>query len=225
MYKTKTAPIEACDVLMHGWDATSETWNGPIPLMAGRRETRSILAKVRTSRSAFQGSLRCSVPGLPCLEFNTSVYDLRDTGLALVHLDGEHRGPVGVMAVIPRSRRKLLRNDFAFELMTIISFLGSPINNGSELVIHDYIEEGLADGAVGHADFYGGDGGSGLRYRHCASAHFEQLAAAMLDWMAERELQDDSLFEEEDCRVCTPITGDCPSWRFRVARCRSIPNR
>src|ERR1019366_3840887 len=109
-------------VLLHGWDAQAESWHGPIPLAPARHDSR-LMSKVRTARGAFQGTLRCSVPGLPCIEFYTAVYDLRDTGLAVVHLDGPHGGPVGIMAVLPRYRRALLRNDFAFELMTLISFL------------------------------------------------------------------------------------------------------
>jgi hypothetical protein len=221
MYKTKTAPIVRCDVQLHGWDAHTESWHGPIPLAAGRRGAHLIQARMPTAHGAFQGKLRCRVPGLPCIEFATAIYDLRDTGLAIVHLDGAHGGPVGIAAVIPRSRRRLLRDDFAFELMTLISFLGSPVIGGCELAIHDYIDEILRTErsatqifAVETAEL-SSDTGIVL------SAHFEQLAAAMLDWMTIRESPDRALFEDEDRMDSTTIPGPCPPIALS-ARCTSV---
>ncbi len=209
MYKMKHTPNERSGVHLHGWDAQAESWNGPIPLAACRRGDR-LTAKVRAARGTFQGKLRCSVPGLPCIEFFTSIYDLGDAGLAIVHLEGSHSGPAGIMAVVPRDRRRLLRNDFAFELMTIISFLGAPVVTGCELQINDYIEEALSSEpsatqvfAVETAEL---DADIGI----VLSAHFEHLAAAMLDWMADRQPQDDALLEGEQYRPCTNIPGDCP---------------
>jgi hypothetical protein len=204
MYKTKDSPNE---VHLHGWDAQADSWHGPIPLAPGRGGTRST-ARVRTARGAFQGKLRCSVPGLPCIEFCTTVYDLGDTGVAIVHLDGAHAGPVGIVAVVPSSRRRLQRNDFAFELMTLISFLSSPINRGSELAIHDYIDEVLRTDPSATQVFaletaeLSSDTGIVL------SAYFEQLAAAILDWMAMREPLDDEMLEGEEYKACTIIPGD-----------------
>jgi hypothetical protein len=145
------------------------------------------------------------------MEFYTAVYDLRDAGLAIVHADGANCGPVGILAVIPRSRRKLLRSDFAFELMTFISFLGSPVNCGSELAIHDYIEETLrtepSDTQIFSVETAEVNSDAGI----VLSAHFENLAAAMLDWMANRELRDDTGAAGEDCQAYTTVPGDCPS--------------
>jgi len=144
------------------------------------------------------------------MEFYTAVYDLSDAGLAIVHLDGAGGGPAGIVAVIPRSRRKLLRSDFAFELMTVISFLGSPVNSGCELAIHEYIEETLR-AEPSHTHIFSvetaevsSDTGIVL------SAHFENLAAAMLDWMAARESLDDAVLEGEHRKPCTSISGDGP---------------
>jgi hypothetical protein len=222
MYKTKTAPIQRGDVHLHGWDSQAESWHGPIPLSAGSRGARNILERIGTARKSFQGKLRCSVPGLPCIEFFTAVYDLRDTGLAIVHLDGEGGGPAGIVAVVPRTRRKLLRNDFAFELMTLISFLGAPIINGSELAIHDYIEEVLRTEPSATQIFAVETAELSSDIGIVLSAHFEDLAAAMLDWMAIRESQDDALLEEdEDCGACTVIAGACPPIAL-PARCAVV---
>jgi len=129
------------------------------------------------------------------MEFYTVVYDLRDTGLAVVHLDGPHDAPVGIVAVVPRNRRRLLRNDFAFELMTVISFLGSPINSGCELVIHDYIEESLRMEPPATQVFAVETAELSSDTAIVLSAHFERLAAAILDWMARREPRDDEAIE------------------------------
>jgi hypothetical protein len=162
---------------------------------------------VRTARGAFQGKLLCSVPGLPCVEFYTSVYDLTDAGLAIVHLDGTHGGPVGIVAVIPRDRRRLLRDDFAFELMTLISFLGSPINSGSELAIHDYIDQVLRVETSTTQIFAVETAELSSDISIVLSAHFEQLAAAMLDWMAAREPADADMFGGKPCQAGPTIRG------------------
>jgi len=210
MYKAKTSPIDRRDVHLHGWDAQAESWHGPIPLAPVRRGARFALAKVRTARGAFQGKLRCSVPGLPCVEFYTAVYDLRDAGLAIVHSDGADGGPVGIVAVIPQDRRRLLRDDFAFEFMTLISFLGSPVNSGSELAIHDYIEEALRTEPSATQVFVVETGEVNPDTGIVLSAHFENLAAAMLDWMATRTPQDDAVLEGEGSTVGTPVPADWP---------------
>jgi hypothetical protein len=150
------------------------------------------------------------VPGLPCIEFYTSVYDLRDAGLAIIHLDGSHGGPAGIVAVVPRDRRRLLRDDFAFELMTLVSFLGSPIITGSELQINDYIEEALRTEPSATQVFAVETAELCSDTSIVLSAHFEHLAAAMLDWMANREPQDDSIADAEDCEIRSIVPGDCP---------------
>jgi hypothetical protein len=208
MYKTKTAAIRRYEVQLHGWDSQAESWHGPIPLSVGRRGARLILERVGADRSAFQGKLKCSVPGLPCIEFFTSVYDLRDTGLAIVHLDGARGGPVGILAVVPRTRRRPLRNDFAFELMTLISFLGAPINTGCELAIHDYMDEVLRTEPSVAQVFAVETAELSSDTAIVLSAHFEHLAAAILDWMNAREAQNEAMIEEdEDCRDCAIIPG------------------
>jgi hypothetical protein len=149
------------------------------------------------------------VPGLPGIEFYTAVYDLRDAGLALVHLDGADGGPVGIVAAVPYNRRRLLRNDFAFELMTVISFLGSPVNTGSELAIHDYIAEALrAEPSASHV-FSVETGDVSPDIGIVLWAHFENLAAAMLHWMASREAPGDALFEGRGCQAHPTVPPDC----------------
>jgi hypothetical protein len=130
------------------------------------------------------------------MEAYTTAYDLKDAGLAVVHLEGEHEGPAGIVAIVPESRRPLLRDEFPLELMTLISFLGGPVNHGCDFAIHDYIEEALRKEPSATHIFaletaaLGDDAGIVL------SAHFENLSAAMLQWMTARESREDILLED-----------------------------
>jgi hypothetical protein len=198
MYKTRTS-VKRGDVHLHGWDSGAGSWHGPISLALGRRAIHPTLTKMKTARGTFHGNLRCSVSGLPCIDFHTSVYDLKDTGLAIVHSEGSHGGPVGIVAVVPTSRRRLLRNDFAFELMTLISFLGAPINSGSELAIHDYIQEVMRTDSSATQIFAVETAELISDTSIVLSAHFEQLALTMLDWLDMRGSQNDPVLEGAEC--------------------------
>ena len=141
----------------------------------------------------FYDRLKSASRGYASLDYHVSGY--RASQLVKMDVLVAGGGPAGVVAVIPRNRRKLLRGDFAFELMTLISFLGAPVNSGAELAIHDYIEETLrTEPPATHAfavELAEVSSDTGI----VLSAHFERLAAAMLDWMAGRE---------------SHVTCDCP---------------
>jgi hypothetical protein len=209
MYNTKSAQIKRSVVYLHGWDAQAESWHGPIPLAPKRRGARTA-SKVRNSPGAFHGKLSCSVPGLPCIDFNTAVYYLRDAGLAIVHMDGSHGGPAGIVAVVPSERRKLVRDDIAFELMTMISFLGSAINAGCELQINDYIEEALRAEPSATQVFAVETAELSWDTSIVLSTHFENLAGAMVEWMATREPEDDAALEGEECEIRSIVPAGCP---------------
>lgn len=200
-----TSPAtERCDALLHGWDSKARAWHGPIPLAPGKRRTCGALAQVRTARRAFHGKIRCFVSGLPCIEFYTAVYDLKDTVLAMVHLDGGHGGPVGIVAVVPHGGRGLLKEDFAWELMTLLSFLSSPVNSGCELAIHDYIEESLRKDPSATQIFALETAEVSSDIGIVLSTHFENLSAAMLERVARRELQDAAMFRGHPSQALTP---------------------
>jgi len=161
------------------------------------RGGHSTAPKIKNARGAFNGVLRCSVPGLPSIDFHTTVYDLMDAGVAIVHLDGAKGGPAGIMAVVPAARRNRLRPEFAFEFVTLLSFLGAPTRGGAELAVCDYIENVLRTQNSAtqvftvEAAHLGEDDGIVL------SAHFEHLAAAMVDWLARKDAEGDEEDEEE----------------------------
>ena len=200
MYKNKSAMTDCLAVHLHGWDAQAESWHGPIPMTPCDPASRRILARMKTTRGVFHTKVACTVPGLPAIEFFNSTYDLGDTGLAIVDLDGRHANTVGIVAVVPETRRKLLRDEYAFELMTFLSFLGTPVNHGCELAIHDYIEETLrTEPSATHVftvETAKLDSDTGI----VLSAHLEQIATAMLEWLAGREL-DQALPEMTEAEI------------------------
>jgi hypothetical protein len=59
--------------------------------------------------------------------------------------------------------------------MTLISFLGFPVNSGSELVIHDYIEEALRTHLSVTQVFAVETAEVKFRYRHCVVGAFRRL--------------------------------------------------
>jgi hypothetical protein len=86
--------------------------------------------------------------------------------------------------------------------MTVVSFLGSPINSGCELEINDYMEHALRTEPLATQIFaietaeLSSDAGIVL------SAHFENLAAAMLNWLARRDSQADAVLDSEEYEEC-----------------------
>jgi hypothetical protein len=212
MQKTKPSLIDPWNVNLHGWDATAEFWHGPTPLTHAVGRGRTGAGRIRIARSGFHGKVRCSVPGLPCLEFHTAVYDLMDIGVAIVHLDGAEGGPAGVIAVVPAARREHLRPEFAFEFVTLLSFFAGPSKPGSELAIHDYIDEVVRTGTPGTQVFTVETAELDPDVAIVLSAHFEHLAAAMVDWLTTRDYTD--VEESEDDSVETCIPSPCAAVAF-----------
>jgi hypothetical protein len=139
------------------------------------------------------------VRGLPGVDFHTTVYDLTDAGLAMVHMDGDLHAPIGVVAVIPAQRRRRLRPEFAFGFVSFLSFLGAAASPDSELAIHDYLESVLRTDTASALVFTVEGSQLDSDTSIVTSAFFENLAVAMLQWLcpkhAEMEAGDDGIFE------------------------------
>ena len=191
MFNAKDAPTDRWDANLHGWDAQAGFWHGPTPLTRDVRGTRATAAKINSASGVFCGRLRCSVPGLPSLDFHTTIYDLTDAALAIVHLDGAYHGPVGVVAVIPAPRRRRLRTEFAFEFVSLLTLLNAHPRTGSELTIHDYIEDVLRTAPLSTQIF-------AVETAECSpdigivlSTHFEHLSGAMVEWLNMKDSAED----------------------------------
>jgi hypothetical protein len=187
------------EVHLYGWDDQGRFWHGPTEIAPALSGTGSILRKLQNAPGTFNGKLRCSVPGLPGMDFQTTVYDLTDAGLAMVHLDGFPHAPIGVVAVIPAQRRQHLRPEFAFGFVSFLSFLGATASPDSELAIHDYLESVLRTDTACALVFTMEGSQLDSDTSIVASAYFENLSIAMLHWLStkrtEPEAQDNDLFE------------------------------
>lgn len=206
MYKAKTESTEDRDVHLHGWDSKTGQWHGPTQLtrpVGGRRAT---LAKLKAARRAFHGKFRTSVPGLPCLDFHTAAYNLADIGVAIVHLEGAHPGPVGIMAILPAARRQRLRADFPLEFVTLLSLFGGLSGRGSELTVHNYIEEVLRTRAPCTQIFTAETAELPIDLSIVLSVHFERLGDAMIQWLNMQDSDEDreGAFESGAIEACAP---------------------
>jgi hypothetical protein len=202
------ANAQNCSAYLHGWDFRASFWHGPVPLNRSGRRVRAISRKLQHTPGTFHGNLRCSVPGLPCIEFHTTVYDLSDIGVAVIHVDGESGGPAAVLAVIPAARRKRLRAEFPFEFVTSVAFLGGSMKGGSELALHDYIEDVLRTELSSTQIFTIETAELSPEVSIVLSEHFEHLSAAMLEWLSTKDsVEAESLFEPENGQMCA--AGAC----------------
>jgi len=151
------------------------------------------------------------VRGLPGVDFHTTVYDLTDAGLAMVHLDGDLHAPIGVVAVIPAQRRRRLRPEFAFGFVSFLSFLGAAASPDSELAIHDYLESVLRTDTAS-ALVFTWKGPIGFGHQHCHIGIFRESrgrhAAVVVPGTCEMEAGDDGIFEACPAAVvCTPAAA------------------
>jgi hypothetical protein len=184
---------------LYGWNDEGGFWHGPTEVAPALNGAGSILRKLNGAPGTFHGKLRCNVRGLPGVEFQTTVYDLTDAGLAMVHLDGDLHAPIGIVAVIPAQRRRHLRPEFAFGFVSFLSFLGAAASPDSELAIHDYVESVLRTDTACALVFTVEGAQLDSDTSIVTWAYFENLAAAMLQWLsakyAETEAGDDDISE------------------------------
>ena len=187
------------EIHLYGWNDQGGFWHGPTEIAPASNGTGSILRKLKNAPGTFHGKLRCTVRGLPGVDFHTTVYDLTDAGLAMVHLDGDLHAPIGVVAVIPAERRRHLRPEFAFGFVSFLSFLGAAASPDSELAIHDYLETILKTDTASALVFTVEGAQLDSDTSIVTSAYFENLAVAMLEWLntkhAEPEADDDDISE------------------------------
>ena len=195
---------------LYGWNDQGGFWHGPTEVAPASNGPSSILRKLRNASGTFHGKLRCTVRGLPAVDFQTTVYDLTDAGLAMVHLDGDLHAPIGVVAVIPEERRRHLRPEFAFGFVSFLSFLGAAASPDSELAIHDYLESVLRTDTASALVFTVEGAQLDSDTSIVTSAYFENLAIAMMEWLspkhAEPEADDDDISE-----VCPAMAVRTPA--------------
>jgi len=168
---------------LYGWNDQGGFWHGPAEIASRSNGSGSIVRKLRSTSGAFHGKLRCSVRGLPSMDFQTTVYDLQDSGLAIVHLDEVAQAPIGVLAVIPAQWRQHLRTEFAFGFVSFLSFLGALASPDSELAIHDYVENVVRTDTASTLAFAVEGSQLDPDTSIVMSAFFENLSVAMPQWL------------------------------------------
>jgi hypothetical protein len=141
------------------------------------------------------------------MDFQTTVYDLTDAGLAMVHLDGVLHAPIGVLAVIPAQRRRHLRPEFAFGFVSFLSFLGAMASPDSELAIHDYLESVLRTDTASALIFTVEGAQLDSDTSIVTSAYFENLSIAMLQWLCTKHAEPEA--DDADISEVWPATAVC----------------
>ena len=197
------------EIHLYGWNDQGGFWHGPTEMAPALNGTGTILRKLRNAPGTFHGKLHCSVPGLPGMDFQTTVYDLTDAGLAMVHLDGFPHAPIGVVAVIPAQRRRRLRPEFAFGFVSFLSFLGATASPDSELAIHDYVENVLRTDTASALVFTMEGSQLDSDTSIVASAYFENLSIAMLQWLCTKYAEPEA--DDDDVSEVSPATAVCAS--------------
>jgi len=208
MNKLGLSAIETgVEIHLYGWNDQGGFWHGPTEIEPASNGTGSILRRLRNAPGTFHGKLRCSVPGLPGMDFQTTVYDLTDAGLAMVHLDGFPHAPIGVVAVIPEQRRQHLRPEFAFGFVSFLSFLGATATPDSELAIHDYVESVLRTDTASSLVFTMEGSQLDSDTSIVASAYFENLSMAMLQWLSTKHAEPEA--DDDDISEVSPAAALC----------------
>jgi hypothetical protein len=173
-------------VHLHGWDCGDGHWFGPNELLFQPRARRPILGKLGTSlQVCYRKPSR--VTGFPPLNFCATIQDLADCALAMVDLEDSQQRPLEIVLAVPRQRRPKLRPDFAFEFVSFLRFLHAA-TAGSEMALHDHVDEALRTAAPNASLVFS------INTRHVVpeigvvlSAHIEELAQGMLEWLAVKD--------------------------------------
>jgi len=179
----RMAPAKRC-IQLYGWDSRSNVWHGPDELgLAGVRPQRLEQALKSAPGRSWYGPVSCSIPGEPANRFFAVIHGLADCGVAMIYCDESRTGPVELITIVPAAVRPFLRPDFAFELVSFASFLGSVCGNAN-LAIIEGITTALGETPPSDSLVFSictGLWESELDY--ALSRCVEKIAVAMLDWL------------------------------------------
>lgn len=178
------ASTEDVAVELYGWESEGQFWYGPTGLTAAR-SLRFPALDPACAVCAWKTNERC-LDGLS-LPLSTTVRDLGDCAVAMVDVSGSCPGPAAIVVAVPQHRRHVMRPELAFEVTAFVRFLEGANTTGSELSIHDQIENVLANERQRSVVF-------GLCAKGCSgdasiplSEHIEHLSTAVVDWIRRRD--------------------------------------
>jgi hypothetical protein len=182
----------------HGWDATSSAWHGPDELDFSLAGCRGLLGRLRQSSGSWYGRLRAQSPGGLPFSLWAGVHDLGDSSLATLNVDGATGGPSEVVLVVPAERRSKLREEFAFEFVSYLTFLEGAARSGRELALNEHVEQTLAAAPLTNTVVFSVENGIlEPDMQLLVSENAERLAMAMIAWMREKD-------ELAQAGVCIP---------------------
>jgi len=178
-----SVPIE-----LHGWDARTQSWHGPDEIAYNIAPCRRILDQLRTLTGSWYGVLHSNHRSEMPLDIRAYLRDLGDAGLALLDIEGSPGGPLAILLAVPAERRPRLRPDFAFEFVSFLRFLEGPETVGSELALHDYIQNVLSQATAPKTQLFSIESAHVLpEYEIVLAEHSEKLAMSLIAWMAEKD--------------------------------------
>jgi len=177
---------------LHGWDAPTQSWHGPDELAYNVAPCRGILNQLRKLPGSWYGRLHSHRRHELMLNFCASIHDLGDAGLAVIDMEGSPGGPLQIILVVPAQRLPRVRPDLAFEFVSFVRFLEGPETVGSELAIHDYIQNVLGRIAEPKTLVFSLESRHVLpEYHIVLSEQAEKLAMSMIAWTAEKDAAQD----------------------------------
>ena len=112
------------------------------------------------------------------------MHDLSDCAVASIYCDESKTGPAEILAVIPADRRSRLRDDFAFEFLAFVHFLGL-LSGEAGLQVHDAIASALAEQRDKTIVFSISSGLWPSDLDHILSYCVEKVAVTLCQWLGE----------------------------------------
>jgi hypothetical protein len=194
-----------CEIQIHGWDSTGGFWHGPTQIAPQESGFGPISRRLARSQGPFHGTISCRVPGSIPFAFQTAAYDLTDSGLAVLHLDGL-QAPIGALAIVPAHRRCRLRSEFAFGLVAHLSFLSGLITPDSELQILEYIEDALRSEPRSTLAFTLEAAHADTDVSIVLATYLDRLSTAMLSWL---RMNDSEAAPRRSAPLCAPERAMC----------------
>jgi hypothetical protein len=173
---------------LHGWDASARAWHGPDELEFSLVGCRGILRKLGSLPGSWYGRLRAEAPGMPALSVAACIHDLGDSGLGILDLEGSPGGPLQIVLVVPACRRARLRPELAFEFVSFVRFLEGPEAPGTDLAIHDYIQQVLEKPDDRTTLIFSIEARPLMAELQMPIAEqAERIAMSMIEWMSQKE--------------------------------------
>ncbi len=159
-------------------------WYGPNEFgSAGLADKRLLQALQSAPSKSWYGAVKCCATSEPATRFFALVHDLSDCAIASIYCDESKTGPAEILAVSPSDRRLRLRDEFAFEFVAFVQFLGT-ISAGAELKLQDLIASAIEEQKDPHPLVFSISSGLWPYDLECVlSLCVEKVAVTLCHWL------------------------------------------